>query len=114
MTTNLQSLAGSSSMVTKPASDISDTPSTTSEVDELREIGPDEIGGMNGTGKAGPSGTNGQNGLGKQAVTVDDKGEMTKVPAFLNKLYRWVGSVYGIWHVLRRISAWYLTRRPMS
>ncbi|ORX39592.1 hypothetical protein BD324DRAFT_648233 [Kockovaella imperatae] len=73
MTTNLQAVAGPSkinrSPKVEPASPDSDTPSAS----DLKEI------------SAGST-----HGISKQGMTIDDKGEVTKVPAFLNKLFSMV------------------------
>lgn len=51
------------------------TSDSSSDQEELKEIG-------RGAGRA--------TGIAKGGISVDEKGEVVKVPAFLNKLFRWV------------------------
>lgn len=109
MATTLNAQAGPSKY-RQPSPKI-ETPSPINIIDdpdELREI----------TGSAGRAGNA---GISRNGLSVDENGEVTKVPPFLTKLYKWVSSslirravlVQSRKDLLIR-AAWYQTPRRMS
>lgn len=73
MTTNLNAVAGPSKLPTTPLVEVE---SPTQSADS-----PDHKDGR-------------ESGVSKPGLSVDENGEVVKVPAFLNKLFRWVTNLW--------------------
>lgn len=88
MTTNLSAIAGPSRQEVNTAVQAKVEPAS-----PINPVGPNEQADV---------------GVSKPGLTVGENGEVVKVPAFLNKLYRWVSSQFG--HPLTP-AAWFPTPR---
>lgn len=92
MTTNLNAIAGPSKQMS-PASTISVSVSPKPEPESPEFIG--DLSGLTAaaTGhdmSASGSGSGSAGAVNKSGLSVDENGEVVKVPAFLQKLFRWV------------------------
>lgn len=91
MTTNLNAIAGPSKQMS-PASTISVSVSPKPEPESPEFIG--DLSGLTaaatGDVSASGSGSGGAGAVNKSGLSVDENGDVVKVPAFLQKLFRWV------------------------
>lgn len=90
MTTNLNAIAGPSKLTPSPQIDPDSPGSSVSDSKDLlhRTIDPNR----SASASLGPNGETvgggGVGGVSKPGLSVDENGEVIKVPAFLQKLYR--------------------------